>query len=246
MHHAELPVTPLLSPYEWARRCLAETSIHPLNEGYVRLKISEVQATLSLALMSYRGPAPKNHCKQELQQYVDNKKAQGINGMTVQLLDWLVRQDSFLTEVVDQAEKSVRQRALSATSSFDSLSDSAPTAGHSGFEPAFNPATRAAAEVPLTKAAQDVLAERARQIGEKRWLPAHDDTYKKHELAQAAACYAFPELTALTDVPIWPWSADQLKLRDARQNYVRAAALLLAEIERLDRQDALSSRGLTS
>lgn len=92
---------------------------------------------------------------------------------------------------------------------------------------------------PLTAAATDVLAERARQISEKGWLPGQDDTYTNSELAHAAACYAYPQLTALIGVKTWPWSESQFKVRDARQNYVRAAALLLAEIERLDRQEAM-------
>lgn len=94
----------------------------------------------------------------------------------------------------------------------------------------------------MSAAAQDVLAERARQINEKGWLPGQDDTYRKHELAHAAACYAYPELTAVNGLKVWPWSESQFKVRDARQNYVRAAALLLAEIERLDREEALRER----
>lgn len=87
----------------------------------------------------------------------------------------------------------------------------------------------------LTEAARDVLAERQRQISAEGWTPEHDDEHNGHEMAHAAACYAYPELTALVGVKTWPWAAEWFKVRDRRSNYVRAAALLLAEIERLDR-----------
>jgi len=96
-------------------------------------------------------------------------------------------------------------------------------------------AARAPAVRMLTDAARDVLAERQRQISAEGWTPEHDDEHDGHEMAHAAACYAYPELTALVGVKTWPWAAEWFKVRDHRSNYVRAAALLLAEIERLDR-----------
>ncbi len=91
------------------------------------------------------------------------------------------------------------------------------------------------AEDAPSDAARDVLAERQRQISTEGWTPEHDDEHNGHEMAHAAACYAYPELTALVGVKTWPWAAEWFKVRDHRSNYVRAAALLLAEIERLDR-----------
>ena len=91
------------------------------------------------------------------------------------------------------------------------------------------------AEDAPSDAARDVLAERQRQISAEGWTPEHDDEHDGHEMAHAAACYAYPELTALVGVKTWPWAAEWFKVRDHRSNYVRAAALLLAEIERLDR-----------
>lgn len=88
----------------------------------------------------------------------------------------------------------------------------------------------------LSQAAQDVLMERQRQVSAEGWTPEHDDAHDSHEMAHAAACYAYPELTALIGVKTWPWALEWLKVRDHRRNYVRAAALLLAEIERLDRK----------
>jgi hypothetical protein len=90
----------------------------------------------------------------------------------------------------------------------------------------------------LSQAARDVLNERQRQISAEGWTPKHDDTHGKGEMAAAAACYANPIRKYLdprcTDVIGWPkgWG---YKPKDRRSNLVRAAALLIAEIERLDR-----------
>jgi hypothetical protein len=80
-----------------------------------------------------------------------------------------------------------------------------------------------------SKGAKDVLDERNRQIHDEGWTTEHDDQYAKGELAQAAVCYA------RGDAWLWPWSRDWWKPKDERANLVRAAALLIAEIERLDR-----------
>jgi hypothetical protein len=94
----------------------------------------------------------------------------------------------------------------------------------------------------LTKAAQDVLAERQRQINVEGWTPQHDDQHGNGDMARAAAAYCLnesdvPVLARLAeaDRPIWPWPLHWWKPKDRRRNLVRAAALLLAEIERLDR-----------
>ncbi|MCS8141489.1 hypothetical protein N0426_13525 [Pseudomonas aeruginosa] len=87
-------------------------------------------------------------------------------------------------------------------------------------------------EVP--QAWLDVQAERRRQITAEGWTPDHDDLYCAAELPRAAAAYILSG--ANDEAPaIWPFSAKWWKPRDARSNYVRASALILAEIERLDR-----------
>ncbi|MER0586991.1 hypothetical protein AAA578_13085 [Pseudomonas aeruginosa] len=80
----------------------------------------------------------------------------------------------------------------------------------------------------------DVQAERRRQVEAEGWTPEHDDLYCAAELPRAAAAYILNG--ANDEAPaIWPFSAKWWKPRDARSNYVRASALILAEIERLDR-----------
>ncbi|EPJ6499124.1 MULTISPECIES: hypothetical protein [Pseudomonas] len=87
-------------------------------------------------------------------------------------------------------------------------------------------------EVP--QAWLDVQAERRRQITAEGWTPEHDDLYCAAELPRAAAAYILNG--ANDEAPaIWPFSAKWWKPRDARANYMRAGALILAEIERLDR-----------
>jgi hypothetical protein len=102
-------------------------------------------------------------------------------------------------------------------------------------------------------AASDVLAERERQKSAEGWTPDHDDEHGNGELARAAACYAHaaglnPSARAfLEDAPdyagehmvitrrLWPWDRSWWKPKDRRRDLVRAGALIIAEIERLDR-----------
>jgi hypothetical protein len=97
----------------------------------------------------------------------------------------------------------------------------------------------------------DVVEERHEQIVRHGWNPAHDDTHKAGELARAAACYAIPEPSRVyatrvasghpARVPaLWPWEVAGWKPTPGhrRRELVKAAALLLAEIERIDRDVA--------
>ena len=115
---------------------------------------------------------------------------------------------------------------------------------------------------PLTQAAQDVLAERARQVSAEGWTPDHDDEHREGAMASAAAVYCLcQEGPRKPGEPselhssrrwefnilraIWP-SGWHFNPKDRRQNLVRAAALLLAEIERLDRAAAEEARRVLS
>lgn len=90
------------------------------------------------------------------------------------------------------------------------------------------------AGVLMSRAARDVLAERRRQVEGEGMTNDADDCYHAAELPCAAASYILNG--ANDEAPyIWPWAKSWWKPRDARANYVRAAALLLAEIERIDR-----------
>lgn len=92
-----------------------------------------------------------------------------------------------------------------------------------------------------TGAVRDVLAERQRQVEAEGWTAEHDDQHTGGELAQAAAAYAFYFTDADNTQPaaevLWPlsWASAWWKPWDRRRNLVKAGALILAEIERLDR-----------
>ena len=89
-----------------------------------------------------------------------------------------------------------------------------------------------------TDAAWDVLAERRRQVAVEGWSLETDDGYTRRELAQAAICYLrVARSTGRLDksAEMWPWTLDWWKPTTYRRNLIKAGALLLAEIERIDR-----------
>lgn len=88
-----------------------------------------------------------------------------------------------------------------------------------------------------TKAAIDVIDERVRQLENEFWDYEHDDEHTNNELIHAAVCYAKANISPYGAVqPMeWPWGADDWNPKDTRRNLVIAAALLIAEIERIDR-----------
>lgn len=77
----------------------------------------------------------------------------------------------------------------------------------------------------------------------------HDDAHGNGVMAQAAAAYALADQPSIMienpnprerDVwirahQLWPWDAKWWKPKGRRSNLVRAAALIVAEIERIDR-----------
>ncbi|MEN8512686.1 hypothetical protein [Burkholderia sp. RS02] len=88
-------------------------------------------------------------------------------------------------------------------------------------------------------AARDVLVERRRQIEVERRETGCDDQYTNGELPEAAVAYA---LSAAgwdlgTATHYWPssWAGCWFKPTTPRRDLVKAAALILAEIERTDR-----------
>ena len=100
-------------------------------------------------------------------------------------------------------------------------------------------------EMALSDAARDVLTERRRQITTKGWDHDHDDAQRNDEIAAFAAVYAMPE-----GARDWPAKETgfgrtfgealipfcwEPKFGDRRRDLVKAAALLVAEIERIDR-----------
>jgi hypothetical protein len=96
---------------------------------------------------------------------------------------------------------------------------------------------------------REISFERVRQHSAEGWDEAHDDKHTNGELARAAACYCAvagnddgtrnarlgldgrsPWMPAT-----WPWEWSWWKPTNRRRDLVKAAALIVAEIERLDR-----------
>lgn len=85
----------------------------------------------------------------------------------------------------------------------------------------------------------DVIAERQRQQSVEGWMPEHDDEHTEGEMAEAAACYAMFANNQGFSVPgLWPWAREWWKQSGQRRDLVKAGALILAEIERIDRQES--------
>lgn len=87
-------------------------------------------------------------------------------------------------------------------------------------------------------AIEDIAAERKRQIEAEGWTVAHDDEHDEGQLTRAAACYAMGRTRfgdAYGPENLWPWDNEWWKPGSYRRNLVKAGALIVAEIERLDR-----------
>lgn len=101
------------------------------------------------------------------------------------------------------------------------------------------------------QALHDVMAERHRQMMVEGWSAKHDDEHGDGAMAVAAACYAIADQRAIQVATVdllklWQWTGWARmwwKPKDKRRNLVRAAALLLAEIERMDRADVRGVSG---
>lgn len=101
-----------------------------------------------------------------------------------------------------------------------------------------------------SRALAEIAAERHRQVTDEGWTPEHDDEHDKGELARAGAGYAYhaglsDELRSKGLPQAWPagWAFIWWKPTTRRRDLVKAGALIVAEIERLDRAAARASGG---
>ena len=102
----------------------------------------------------------------------------------------------------------------------------------------------------------EIASERRRQIEVEGWTDEHDDGHSSGELALAGAAYAFLACLVPSEreaqsrslyglnrgfhsllVDLWPgcWDLHWCKPKDQRHDLIHACALIVAEIERLDR-----------
>jgi hypothetical protein len=100
---------------------------------------------------------------------------------------------------------------------------------------------------PISAFAGAVLAERRRQIEAEGWALEHDDKLELGELARAGAAYALnaagwwlPQKPKSRNpvrnvMNYWPWVQTWWRPTTPRRDLVKAAALILAEGEKFDR-----------
>ncbi|HFU7353523.1 TPA: ead/Ea22-like family protein [Escherichia coli] len=87
-----------------------------------------------------------------------------------------------------------------------------------------------------SNAVQSVIAERQRHQSAEGWTPEHDDQYSKSQLLWASSCYVLNAIHPFNRIPFdWPWTPEWWKPTNPRRDLVKAGALILAEIERIDR-----------
>lgn len=85
----------------------------------------------------------------------------------------------------------------------------------------------------------DMMNERDRRVNEEGWTSEHDDAYPMGKLAQAGATYAKNAGVPFVNQPPhgWPFPREWWEPTNLRRDLVKAAALILAEIERFDRME---------
>lgn len=89
---------------------------------------------------------------------------------------------------------------------------------------------------------EEIREERRRQMESEGWSPEHDDSHDTGELADAAATYAMSTLQRKIQFgssgeppEFWPFEPSWWKPGDRRRELIKAGALIVAEIERIDR-----------
>ncbi len=95
---------------------------------------------------------------------------------------------------------------------------------------------------PTMLVLREIEVERARQKNAEGFSLTQDDLYVEGQLANAAASYVLGD-EWVRRIRIWPWDWTWCKPKDRRRDLVRAAALLVAEIERLDRAEQRKKSG---
>lgn len=85
---------------------------------------------------------------------------------------------------------------------------------------------------------EDIIAERQRQTIMEGFTTEHDDKHVLGEMRTAAGCYCLFGMGSVAPwhrPSFWPWHWSWWKPQNERRDLIKAAALIVAEIERLDR-----------
>ena len=95
------------------------------------------------------------------------------------------------------------------------------------------------------KVFEDIRKERHRQIEKEGFDAVHDQQHSEGRLALAAGCYAAFAFRAGRDLIVpdgWPWHHKWWKPKTPRKDLIRAAALIVAELEKLDASSSKKGR----
>lgn len=84
------------------------------------------------------------------------------------------------------------------------------------------------------KVLTEIAAERQHQVA-IGYSTISDDAYVDRELARASGAYALNAAAQKAGSLYWPWPGHTWQPAEPRRDLVRAAALAIAEIERIDR-----------
>jgi hypothetical protein len=102
-----------------------------------------------------------------------------------------------------------------------------------------------ATEATSSRAMLDVIGERVRQVTDLGYTPEHDDVHADGSLSEAAAVFVLNAYGYSThtfgygSLNVWDaWGVAWFKPKSLRRDLVRAAALIIADIERIDRAAA--------
>lgn len=113
-----------------------------------------------------------------------------------------------------------------------------PVEPHQSFNDRLLDAATRAGREPWTRGTHLIDMERGRQITAEGYDDAHDDRYDDGELLKAASCYLragnFKPGEPMAE---WPWDREWWKPSTPERNFVKAGALIAAEIDRRDRRD---------
>lgn len=84
----------------------------------------------------------------------------------------------------------------------------------------------------------EIGRERDRQLDVEGFSYEHDDEHTRGQIGLAAAVYAGWGAAGTEIGKLWPWDGRWFKPTTFRRNLIKAGALIVAEIERIDRKAA--------
>lgn len=86
------------------------------------------------------------------------------------------------------------------------------------------------------KSTYDVLAERNRQLTAEGYSEAHDDKHISGQIAMGAAAYLAASTGHFAQAnSMWPWEHRYFKSHGDERDLVKAGAMVLAELDRINR-----------